>query len=95
MSQGTIAYYTNTFNISVSPNASDPFDLSSNHTYSLWRGVTNTSWIWLNQSTGAVVYLQEYRTDVNQHLVYHFPGGGLRQNPGVSPYNFNLFKCLK
>ena len=80
---------------------SDPFFVKSEKLF-LWRdpsnataAAVNKNWLWVNATTGAVVYWQEYRRDLKETYLFYVPQeGGLVEDTGVSPYDFILFKCL-
>ena len=68
----------------------DPF-LGTPNMFNLYASPNNLSWMWINPTTGDLVYLQYWRADLNSELVHFFPQG--IQNVRASAYDFQVFNC--
>jgi hypothetical protein len=86
------AYYTQLFNVTEGL-VNDPFRPHSTEQLTLWKNPSNKSWMWLNVTTGAPVYIQDVRADLKRTVVFYLPDG--LTGTGVSSYNFQNFVCAK
>ena len=57
----------------------------------LFKNPNNEDWMWLNSTTGDLVYMQTYETK-KKTRAWFFPRG-LTQK-GSSSYDFQLFNCM-
>ena len=57
----------------------------------LYRSQDSKNWIWVNQTTNDVAYIQTFRPDLNKTLIYTFPNGLKNADTQVTDYNFQLF----
>ena len=74
---------------------SDPF-IAQDVDYYLWRNSNETQWMWVRKSDRAIVYFQDWRSDLKKALVFYaYENKGIYQNDKVSAYDFQMVKCLK
>ena len=86
------AYYPNLFNVTEGLVA-DPFRWDQPEQLQLWKNPNNKTWMWVNTTSGAPVYIQDVRTDMKKTVVYYLPNG--ISGSGVSSYNFQNFACAR
>ena len=82
--------YLNLYSVSEGL-VNDPFRDTEDQYY-LWRDPAKKNWLWLNSTSGDVVYMQKESTKTKTQ-VFLFPQGFSLN--GVSSYDFTLFNCMK
>ena len=86
------ANFQSTFTV-VEGLVTDPF-LATKGMYYLLKDSVEQNFLWVRQSDYAIVYWQQFHTDIGEILVLQFPNGVV-QGSGVSFYDFKIFNCDK
>jgi hypothetical protein len=68
----------------------DPF-LGTNVTFNLFSSPDNENWMWINNKTGDLVYIQYWRPDWEVELVHYYPKGW--NSTRATAYDFQVFQC--
>ena len=65
-----LSYYEGKFNETEGV-VTDPF-LDTENTYELWRSTDRKSWIWINETTKEIVFLQDFDKNSKKHYALYF-----------------------
>ena len=68
----------------------DPF-LGTNNTYRLVASGDLSNWMWVNNQTGDLTFLQYWNTDQQQELIHYYPKG--LNSTRATLYDFQVFQC--
>ena len=68
----------------------DPF-LGTPNYFNLFSSPDNENWMWINNKTGDLVYLQYWQPDWQQELVHYYPKG--LNTTRATAYDFQVFQC--